>query len=47
MKDEDVEIVKIDATNNDIPKTYEVHFYPSLYWLPKNMKHEPIKYKVN
>jgi len=38
MADEDVEIVKMDATANDVPPQYEVKGFPTLFWLPKNSK---------
>lgn len=46
MKDEDVAIVKIDASNNDVPSTYEVSGFPTLYWAPKDSKDSPIRYEV-
>ncbi|CAG0879088.1 unnamed protein product [Darwinula stevensoni] len=45
MKDEDgIAIVKMDATSNDVPSTYQVTGYPTLYWAPKNKKDSPIRY---
>ncbi|KHJ94193.1 protein disulfide-isomerase domain protein [Oesophagostomum dentatum] len=44
LKDEDVLIVKMDATANDVPPLFEVRGFPTLYWLPKNKKNEPIPY---
>merc|ERR1712228_534888 len=38
MADEDVEIVKMDATANDVPPAYDVKGFPTLYWLPKSSK---------
>merc|ERR1719445_1855045 len=38
MKDEEVEIVKMDATANDVPPAYDVRGFPTLYWLPKSSK---------
>jgi len=38
MKDEDVEIVKMDATANDVPPAFDVKGFPTLYWLPKSSK---------
>ncbi|XP_026477471.1 probable protein disulfide-isomerase ER-60 [Ctenocephalides felis] len=46
MKNEDVDIVKIDATSIDIPKKFKVYFYPTLYWLPKLYKENHIRYKA-
>ncbi|XP_011494031.1 PREDICTED: protein disulfide-isomerase A3 [Ceratosolen solmsi marchali] len=45
LADEDVEIVKMDATANDVPYPYEVRGYPSLFWVPKNSKDNPQKYE--
>ncbi|XP_063241514.1 protein disulfide-isomerase A3 [Bacillus rossius redtenbacheri] len=44
MKDEDVAIVKMDATANDVPEPYDVRGFPTLYWAPKNDKKSPVKY---
>lgn len=35
MAVEDVEIVKMDATANDVPPQFNVKGFPTLYWLPK------------
>merc|ERR1712107_481371 len=43
MADEDVEIVKMDATADDVPPQYDVKGFPTLYWLPKGSK-KPISY---
>lgn len=45
LADEDIEIVKFDATANDVPTPYEVQGFPTLYWAPKNAKDNPIKYE--
>lgn len=45
MVDEDVLIVKMDATANDVPSPYEVHGFPTLYWVPKTHKSSPKKYE--
>ncbi|VDM68878.1 unnamed protein product [Strongylus vulgaris] len=44
LEKEDVLIVKMDATANDVPPLFEVRGFPTLYWLPKNQKSEPIPY---
>lgn len=45
LKDEPgVDIVKIDATANDIPDTFTVHGFPTIYWYPKDTK-SPVKYE--
>lgn len=38
-----IEIVKMDATANDVPSTFEVHGFPTIYWYPGGSK-EPKKY---
>lgn len=45
LKDEDVEVVKMDASNNDVPSPFEVRGFPTLYWVPKNAKSKPVKYE--
>ncbi|XP_045604363.2 protein disulfide-isomerase A3 [Procambarus clarkii] len=35
MKNEDVDIVKMDATANDVPSSFNVRGFPTLYWKPK------------
>merc|ERR1711983_306820 len=38
MAAEDVEIVKMDATANDVPPQFDVKGFPTLFWLPKDSK---------
>lgn len=45
LADEDVEIVKFDATANDVPAPYEVRGFPTLFWAPKHSKDSPVKYE--
>jgi len=45
LKDEDVAIVKMDATANDVPTSFEVRGFPTLYWLPKNSKASRVRYE--
>jgi hypothetical protein len=47
LKDEDVAIVKMDATNNDVSGPYEVRGFPTLYWAPKDAKDSPVRYEVS
>jgi hypothetical protein len=47
LKDEDVAIVKMDATSNDVSGSYEVHGFPTLYWAPKDAKDSPVRYEVS
>lgn len=39
LKDEDVSIVKLDATANDVPPTFDVRGFPTLFWIPKSNEH--------
>lgn len=45
LKDENVAIVKMDATANDVPPNFEVRGFPTLFWMPKDLKDKPIKYE--
>lgn len=38
MTGEEVEIVKMDATANDVPPAYSVSGFPTLFWLPADTK---------
>jgi protein disulfide isomerase family A protein 3 len=38
MRDEDVEIVKMDATANDVPPSFSVSGFPTLFWIPSSTK---------
>lgn len=44
MKNEDVAIVKMDATANDVPPAFDVRGFPTLFWLPKNKHDSPVRY---
>lgn len=44
LKDEDVAIVKMDATANDVPPEFNVRGFPTLYWLSKDSKDKPVSY---
>lgn len=44
MIDEDVEIVKFEGTKNELPRQFHLQGYPTLFWLPKNSKDEPVMY---
>jgi len=44
LANEDVAIVKMDATNNDVPSPYEVRGFPTIYWAPKDGKASPVTY---
>ncbi|XP_055389604.1 protein disulfide-isomerase A3 [Condylostylus longicornis] len=43
--DEDVVLVKMDATANDVPPQFEVSGFPTLFWLPKDSKDSPVSYR--
>lgn len=47
MEGEDVAIVKMDATANDVPSNFEVRGFPTLYWLPKDSKDTHVRYEVS
>jgi len=40
-----VRIAKIDATNNFVPSTFEVHGFPSIFWVPAGKGNAPVKYE--
>jgi len=42
MMDENVEIVKMDATANDVPSAFEVRGFPTIFWVKKGDK--PVSY---
>jgi len=46
LKDEDsVTIAKMDATANDVPATYNVKGFPTIYFAPKDAKDAPRQYQ--
>lgn len=45
MANENVVIAKFDATANDVPPQFAVRGFPTLYWVPKNNKENPVKYE--
>ncbi|EFA11421.1 Protein disulfide-isomerase-like Protein [Tribolium castaneum] len=45
MKNEDVAIVKMDATANDVPQPFDVRGFPTLYWAAKDSKDSPVRYE--
>ncbi|VVC95233.1 unnamed protein product [Leptidea sinapis] len=45
LKNEDIDVVKIDATANDWPKSlYEVSGFPTIYWKSKDTSKKPVRY---
>lgn len=44
MIGENVAVVKMDATANDVPSPFEVRGFPTIYWAPKNSKSSPVSY---
>ncbi|XP_050314144.1 protein disulfide-isomerase A3 [Anthonomus grandis grandis] len=45
LKDEDVAIVKMDATANDVTGPFDVRGFPTIYWAPKDQKDKPVRYE--
>jgi len=46
LKDEPgITIAKMDATANDVPKTYQVQGFPTIFFSPKGSKDSPKKYE--
>ena len=46
MNSEEVAIVKMDATANDVSGAYDVRGFPTIYWAPKDSKDSPVRYEV-
>uniref|UniRef100_T1ITB5 protein disulfide-isomerase n=1 Tax=Strigamia maritima TaxID=126957 RepID=T1ITB5_STRMM len=44
MLDEDVEILKMDATANDVPVSFAVSGFPTLFWVSARGKKRPMLY---
>jgi len=44
-EESNVVIVKFDATANDVPAPFQVHGFPTLFWLPKGKKTDPQRYE--
>jgi len=44
-KESNIVIAKMDATENDVPKQYEVQGFPTIYFAPKNSKNNPRKFE--
>jgi len=44
LKGENVAIVKMDATANDVPSLFDVRGFPTLYWVPRDNKSKPVRY---
>ena len=48
LKDEkDIVIAKIDATANDIPPSFKVEGFPTIYYALPGMKNQPIAFESN
>jgi protein disulfide isomerase family A protein 3 len=46
MANEEIAIVKMDTTANDVPSEFDVRGFPTLYWLAKGAKDKPVRYEV-
>ncbi|KAL0850847.1 hypothetical protein ABMA28_006764 [Loxostege sticticalis] len=45
LKNEEVDIIKIDATANDWPKSqFDVSGFPTIFWKPKDSSKKPVRY---
>ena len=45
MADENVDIIKMDATANDVPSSFNVQGFPTIFWRPKGGS--PVNYNVS
>lgn len=45
IDENEISIVKMDATANDVPPQFEVRGFPTLFWLPKDSKPKALKYE--
>lgn len=45
LENEDIAIVKMDASNNDVPAPYDVRGFPTIYWVAKDSKDAPVRYE--
>jgi len=45
QNEDEIVIAKIDATANDIPPTFGVQGFPTIFFVPKNAKNRPKKYE--
>lgn len=44
LKGEEIAIVKMDATANDVSPSFDVRGFPTLFWLPKGKRDAPVRY---
>uniref|UniRef100_A0A1B0C038 Protein disulfide-isomerase n=1 Tax=Glossina palpalis gambiensis TaxID=67801 RepID=A0A1B0C038_9MUSC len=44
LQNEEIAIVKMDATANDVPPDFNVRGFPTIFWLPKDDKEKPVSY---
>ncbi|XP_053613936.1 protein disulfide-isomerase A3 [Plodia interpunctella] len=45
LKNEEVDVIKIDATANDWPKAlFDVSGFPTIFWKPKDSSKKPVRY---
>lgn len=45
LEEKEITIAKMDATANDVPKSYTVTGFPTLFFVPKDNKDNPKKYE--
>ncbi|CAH0553583.1 unnamed protein product [Brassicogethes aeneus] len=45
LKNENVAVVKMDASKNEVPANYDVPSYPTIYWASRDSKYFPKKYE--
>lgn len=44
LRGEEIAIVKMDATANDVSPSFDVRGFPTLFWLPKGKRDAPVRY---
>lgn len=43
--EDEIVIAKMDATANDVPPSFDVKGFPTIYWVPKDKKSNPERYE--
>jgi protein disulfide-isomerase A4 len=44
-KEKNLVIAKLDATANDVPESFKVEGFPTIYFAPANNKENPLKFE--